>query len=196
MNILDYVTVENIISKKNCNELIGLTDKQQWSKHWWEYGQQGLDEMSHEEKELDVQFSTVEMQEIINPYIQTATEIYLDKFSEDDLANTGNKNDGIKMQGLVTEFTSPRLNKYEVGTKMRKHYDHIHSCFQDRKGIPVLSFVGVFNDDYEGGKFLVRDKEYVLKTGDILIMPSVFLYPHEVTEVTKGTRYSFVAWAF
>ena len=39
-------------------------------------------------------------------------------------------------------------------------------------------------------------KEIKLKTGDILMFPSNFMYPHEVTECTKGTRYSFVSWAF
>ena len=38
--------------------------------------------------------------------------------------------------------------------------------------------------------------EIRLKTGDILMFPSNFMYPHEVTECTKGTRYSFVSWAF
>jgi predicted 2-oxoglutarate/Fe(II)-dependent dioxygenase YbiX len=193
MNILDYVTVENLMSKEFCKDFLKLTDKQEWKKHRWTYSNEPFKEQSHKEKELDIQSTTVEMQNVLNPYIQRATEIYMDKFHEDGLVNSGNKDERI---WIVSEFTSPRLNKYEVGTKMRKHYDHIHSCFEDRKGIPVISLVGVFNDDYEGGKFMLRDTEYVLKTGDILIMPSVFLYPHEVTEITKGTRYSFVAWAF
>ena len=118
---------------------------------------------------------------------------FIKKFKEDGLIGS---EDGPDIVWIVNEFSPPRINRYEVGTKMRKHYDHIHSLFADRKGIPILSFVGVFNDDYEGGKFIVRDKEFVLKTGDILMMPSIFLFPHEVTEITKGTRYSFVSWAF
>ncbi len=81
---------------------------------------------------------------------------------------------------------------------MREHYDHIHSIFDgERKGIPILSIVGFLNDDYEGGEFLFsRKHEIPLKAGDILVFPSNFMYPHEVKEVTKGERYSFVAWAF
>jgi predicted 2-oxoglutarate/Fe(II)-dependent dioxygenase YbiX len=41
-----------------------------------------------------------------------------------------------------------------------------------------------------------KEAEIRLKTGDILMFPSNFMYPHEVTECTKGTRYSFVSWAF
>jgi predicted 2-oxoglutarate/Fe(II)-dependent dioxygenase YbiX len=81
---------------------------------------------------------------------------------------------------------------------MRSHYDHIHSIFDgDRKGIPVLSILGVLNDDYKGGNFLFNDEHEVkLRQGDILIFPSIFLYPHKVKEVTEGTRYSFITWAF
>ncbi len=33
-----------------------------------------------------------------------------------------------------------------------------------------------------------------LKTGDMIIFPSNFLYPHQVMPVTKGERYSIVSW--
>tara|TARA_R100001086_G_scaffold168541_1_gene91612 strand:+ start:6935 stop:7177 length:243 start_codon:yes stop_codon:yes gene_type:complete len=80
---------------------------------------------------------------------------------------------------------------------MRKHYDHIHSIFDgSRKGIPCLSFIGILNNNFTGGDFIIRDKKIKTKTGDIIIFPSCFLYPHEVTEVKKGARYSFVSWGF
>ena len=60
----------------------------------------------------------------------------------------------------------------------------------------IVSIVGNLNEEYEGSEFHCRDKEIKLKTGDILMFPSNFMYPHEVTECTKGTRYSFVSWAF
>ena len=80
---------------------------------------------------------------------------------------------------------------------MRKHYDHIHSIFDgQRKGVPILSIVANLNEDYEGSEFYCRGEKIELKTGDILLFPSNFMYPHEVKETTKGTRYSFVSWAF
>ena len=80
---------------------------------------------------------------------------------------------------------------------MRKHYDHIHSIFDGKmKGVPIISIVANLNEDYEGAEFYCRGKEIPLKTGDILLFPSTFMYPHEVKEATKGTRYSFVSWAF
>ncbi len=35
-----------------------------------------------------------------------------------------------------------------------------------------------------------------LSKGDIVMWPSNFLWPHGVTEATKGTRYSAVCWAW
>jgi predicted 2-oxoglutarate/Fe(II)-dependent dioxygenase YbiX len=95
--------------------------------------------------------------------------------------------------------TTPiRFNRYNVGTNMKLHYDHIHTIFDGaRKGVPLLSIVALLNDDFEGGDFLMFDgKKVKLSAGDILIFPSNFMYPHEVTTVTKGTRYSCVCWAY
>ena len=81
---------------------------------------------------------------------------------------------------------------------MSKHIDHIQSIFTgDIRGIPILSIVCVLNDDYQGGKFIMFDDyEIKFKAGDLIIFPSVFLYPHLVKPVKKGTRYSFVSWVY
>jgi hypothetical protein len=95
-------------------------------------------------------------------------------------------------------FSQIRFNRYSEGQSMAKHNDHIHSIFDGQiKGIPVLSIVGVLNDDYQGGEFIMFDDyEIKFKAGDVLLFPSIFLYPHLVKPVTKGTRYSLVSWVF
>jgi len=185
-DILEYVMVENIMSKELCREMINMTSKGDWEKHTWSHNDYHNITFSNDTAELDIQNSTVEMQELLNPSIRKKIEIYSEKF----------RSKGEMMGNIIGKFTSPRINRYKVGTRIRRHYDHIHSVFADKEGIPVLSIAGVFNDDYEGGKFIVRDKEFILKQGDIITMPSVFLYPHEVTEITKGIRYSFISWGF
>ena len=93
--------------------------------------------------------------------------------------------------------TELRFNKYEPGTLMKIHCDHIHGMFDGlRKGIPVLTCLGLLNDDFEGGELELCGKNINFKSGDILIFPSNFLYPHKVLEVSKGTRYSFVSWVW
>ena len=81
---------------------------------------------------------------------------------------------------------------------MSRHSDHIVSLFTgEQRGIPVLSIVGVLNDDYQGGEFIMFDDyEIKFKAGDVIIFPSIFLYPHKVKPVKKGIRYSFVSWCF
>ena len=43
---------------------------------------------------------------------------------------------------------------------------------------------------------MFEDEEIKLKKGDMLIFPANFLYPHQVNAVKKGTRYSWISWAW
>lgn len=101
--------------------------------------------------------------------------------------------------GGVNNLSFPRLNRYEAGTCMRPHVDHIHSLFDGTlKGVPVLTVLGGLSPStaYEGGVFNLCGEPLLLEAGDVAVFPSCFLYPHEVKEVTAGTRYSFVSWAW
>jgi len=88
--------------------------------------------------------------------------------------------------------------KYAETHKMAEHCDHISSLFDGQiKGIPMLSVVGQLNDNFEGGEFIMwGDKAIPFETGDVIIFPSNFMYPHRVEPVTKGDRYSYVSWAY
>ena len=183
----DYIFVTNIIPKDLCESLIDECNTKKWKKHSWNNYETGT---YHSEltKELDVMSCTQEQQNKITPYLIKALEEYQIKYSTE----------GEKTQGpWLTKFSPIRFNKYEVGNTMREHYDHIHSIFDGKmKGVPIVSIVANLNENYEGAEFYCRGKEIPLKTGDILLFPSNFMYPHEVKEATKGTRYSFVSWAF
>ena len=51
----------------------------------------------------------------------------------------------------------------------------------------------LLNDNFEGGEFeFYPNIKLMPKTGDAIIFPSYIL--HRVAPVTKGTRYSLVAW--
>ena len=92
-------------------------------------------------------------------------------------------------------YTKIRFNKYAENKKMALHVDHIRSMFDgEKKGIPILSVLGVLNNDYEGGEFYIIDKKIEFSKGDVIIFPSNFMYPHKVEPVTKGTRYSYISW--
>lgn len=136
---------------------------------------------------------------------------------EDDLYVTGNISTSPKIMKIIWQslqnymidinfswintwrgFSPVRFNKYPTGSNMRNHCDHIHSIFPgERKGIPILSILGSLNNDYTGGELIFFENEIVeLKAGDIMVFPSIFLYPHRVETVKSGTRYSFVSWTW
>ena len=46
------------------------------------------------------------------------------------------------------------------------------------------------------GGYVWKDHVIELGKGDIVMFPSLFLFPHGVTAATKGTRYSGVCWAW
>ena len=185
--IEDYIYIENHIPVELCEALIDECNKKEWKKHKWNnYGAGTF--QSEETKELDVISCTQEQQNKITPHLIKALEEYQIRCS-----TPGQKTS----PPWLTKFSPIRFNKYEVGNMMREHYDHIHSIFDGKmKGVPIVSIVANLNEDYEGAEFYCRGKEIPLKTGDILLFPSNFMYPHEVKEATKGTRYSFVSWAF
>lgn len=98
-------------------------------------------------------------------------------------------------------YTGIKFIRYLPGQEMKVHCDHIHSMFDgERKGVPILSIIGHFNDNYEGGETFMFDdkngKKLDTEQGDLYVFPSCFLYPHYVTPVTKGTRYSYVSWVW
>jgi hypothetical protein len=88
-----------------------------------------------------------------------------------------------------------QILKYNVGGFYKFHVDHAED-------IPrTFSCILFLNDDYEGGDLIFRfpgfNREYKInkKKNSLIVWPSNFLFPHSVTPVTKGERYSVVSWA-
>lgn len=95
-------------------------------------------------------------------------------------------------------FSAIKYNRYTENKMMALHIDHIKSLFEgERRGVPVLTCLGLLNDDYLGGEFMMWGDEIIdIRQGDMLIFPSNFMYPHQVTPVKSGTRYSYISWVW
>jgi hypothetical protein len=95
-------------------------------------------------------------------------------------------------------FDPLKFVQYSLDTEMRKHCDHIHSMFDgEKKGIPILTVIGLLNDDFSGGELALFDDEVInFERGDLLVFPSVFLFPHVVKPITAGKRYSASTWVY
>jgi hypothetical protein len=85
--------------------------------------------------------------------------------------------------------------KYENSGFYTWHVDHFSE-------IPrTMSCILLLNNDYEGGNLCFRNPDgsgewgVEVKPNRMIIWPSNFLFPHTVKPVTKGKRYSVVAWA-
>jgi len=185
----DYIMVQNLMPVELCKSLIrenSLPEKK-WSKHsWYSYDQPTSPQKG--EEELNSIYAPKEQFKKIEKYLLEALRKYQEKYSQEE-GHTGTS--------WIRHISGIRFNRYKVGTQMQTHYDHIHTIFDGKyKGIPILSFIGLLNDNYKGGEFLCRKKEIKLKRGDILLFPSNFMYTHRVKEITKGIRYSFVGWGF
>ena len=94
----------------------------------------------------------------------------------------------------VQRMTDFRINRYSEGGFMSSHIDNIHHSHGQKYGYPQVSVLLYLNDDYKGGEFFVAEHQYLPKKGSAIIFPSNFMFPHEATIVTKGIRWSIVAW--
>jgi len=110
---------------------------------------------------------------------------YLKKY-KDDL-----KIDHLNYQ-IINDVT---ILKYENTGFYTWHTDHFAQAPR------TLSCILLLNNDYEGGNLCFRNPDgsgewqVEVKPNRMIIWPSCFMYPHTVKPVTKGTRYSVVAWA-
>ena len=182
---------EKIIPADFCDDLVKDIETREWKPHKW-YNVYNDSYHSEETKELDIQYANPAHQKILGSYLVEAARLYHQNYQfpfADQPDRSGQ---------FISQFSPVRFNRYEPGQIMRQHHDHIHSLFDGKvKGIPVLSFILNFNDDYEGADlFFWEDTVVPLGKGDIIMFPSNWLYPHGVTESTKGNRYSGVSWAW
>jgi len=186
-NLKDYIKIYPKLDKLFCEKIRSELQEAQWQQHTFYNVMDGTYGPQSGNKELDVSFANIpSKQELTQKVWETISTYILEDLNK-------------PYYNGWSGFTSIRFNRYLPDRLMALHCDHIHSMFDgNTKGIPVLSVLGVLNDDYEGGKFLMFDEEQEikLKAGDIMIFPSVFLYPHKVAPVTKGIRDSFVSWVW
>jgi predicted 2-oxoglutarate/Fe(II)-dependent dioxygenase YbiX len=188
--LTDFIFVDsNAIPSNLSDYVIKKSNDYQWQTHTW-YGpnkdkaasaDQSYAMVSGDEKEFDRAIIDKQTSMQLNSYIKNSVNQYK------------------KLHQIVApiSFNSTiAINKYTPGTRMKNHSDHIYSLFDgSKKGIPVLSVVGLLNDDFYGGDFTFwQNYKVTLKKGDILIFPSLFLYSHGVEEIKEGTRYSIVLW--
>jgi len=92
------------------------------------------------------------------------------------------------------EINQIDLLQYGEGGKYEIHTDHFSTSPRH------LSVIINLNNTYEGGDLIFTDqkekeiKKLKLDIGSVVFFPSNFMYPHCIEPITKGKRYSIVAW--
>lgn len=195
--LTDYIFIDRGILDLNfCRDLLHTNSEKDstWENHTWTY-KDSDNQLMHESRtkeELIVKYPHMHgdsAAEKLSTYMNTSLQKYYTKMT-DKICPPGHG------AFLCSQVSSPRINRYPTGTNMASHHDSIISLFEKGTGVPVLSIVGLLNDDFEGGEFMMFDSMKLdLRAGDILIFPSAFMYRHSVKTVTNGERWSFVSWA-
>ena len=173
------VEIKNVISTEFIDKIIPLTNNKA-KKNLKVRG--GLDKNIRNVKGFGLNYKKSKIQNFYWNYIKQEIErlyiFYKAKFP--------------KM--LSSKINQIDLLKYLPGGKYEIHTDHYTNTFRH------LSIIINLNDEYEGGDLIFTDqrnkeiKRLKLEKGSIVFFPSNFMYPHSIEPITKGTRYSIVAW--
>lgn len=83
-----------------------------------------------------------------------------------------------------------QLLNYQEGYYFNEHVDEGGGLSR------TLTCVINLTDQHDGGNFCFFKEQIKVKlgVGDVVIFPSSFLFPHSVSTITKGERYSIVTW--
>ena len=189
MHLKDFVKVyDNFLNKEQLQDLLNFTVKQNFQK--------GLIANENDKKEEQNKSRIVDILEL-SPTSQSMTNVvwfnvlkklikekytkYVENFHKDYLISSG-------MYPL-------QILRYSSGGQHTPHVDH---CGMYPRTLSVVVFL---NDDYTGGELIFPKHDNLniylkvdKKPGRCVIFPSNFLFPHTVTPIETGTRYSFITW--
>lgn len=179
----DFILKVKILRDEDCKKIINILETKKFDRHTWL--NDNYEVSSRDKNELEVFYTEKDktLRTFFSGVTNNALHFYKRKVNPLDFAGS---------------FCPTRINRYSSNQDMESHCDFIKSLFTgEQRGIPVVSIVGSLNDDFEGGRLIFNnDYDFELKTGEVVVFPSTFLYEHKVTAVSKGQRYSFVSWAW
>ena len=189
MHLSDFIKIhDDFITEEQLKDLMGFVKKQNFAE-----GQVVSDDNTRTLKDnsrivdvlcldpLDENMTNVFWFNIMKKLIKIKYLSYANMFNKNYLYTSG--------------IQPPQILRYKPGGQ---HVPHIDSCDMFNRTLSVIVFL---NEEYTGGElvFPKHDNSEILlkvdkKPGRCVICPSNFLFPHTVTPVETGTRYSLVTW--
>jgi predicted 2-oxoglutarate/Fe(II)-dependent dioxygenase YbiX len=120
------------------------------------------------------------VQNIVEEKLWQAMDVYKEKFPYSNISKFS-----------TIDFLKYEHNTYKAGYKF-------HTDMGATVPLRQLSISVCLNNDFEGGEFVFdfpKNKvQFPQNIGDTIIFPSNFMYPHQVNQITKGTRYALIGW--
>jgi hypothetical protein len=184
----DYIVViRGIISKEMCQEVVDLyKDNEKWD---WAGIASGLDLDQRKVKQMWISHDSVSgqgekfkaMDERVFKVMSKAKDVYLKTLIEKR---------GIKHVPDINSDEGYQMLHYSEGYYFKEHCDNGGGMSR------VLTCTLNISDDHDGGlfRFLRGEFDVRLNAGDAVLFPSNFMFPHEVTEITRGERHAIVTW--
>jgi len=171
-----FLEREEFFSKDECQEIMDMIDTQAKLKSGYYRGTENRDVLSKDDKNSC----------ILNIKKNDSPEILNKFWGAIQLADLTTYHYGCK--GIYNNRV--QCHRYDVGQYYNPHAD-FH--WLDKYSANKLTLIVFLNDDYEGGEFHFFDGKVIEpKVGKLIVHPT--FAGHGVKPVTKGYRYSCVAW--
>ena len=184
----DYIVViRGIISREMCQQVIDLyKDNPKWD---WALTTGGLTLDTRKVKQVRISDPAVLQQG--SQYKKMDAEIFkVMSKAKDMYIQTLTEKRGIKHLPEINSDEGYQLLHYAEGYYFKEHCDNSGGMSR------ILTCTLNISDDHDGGlfRFLRGEFDVRLNAGDAVLFPSNFLFPHEVTEITRGERHAIVTW--
>lgn len=177
------VVLENVLSFEFCDQLIAEFAT---SNEWQSARIGGQAEVDRDTRNVDV--IELSHRSILQKNLKVRSKIEQTLFAAG--FNVVRHYQGLFPFCRIVEGQGFELLRYHAGGFYRTHTDSF-------KRVPrSLSCSFALNDDFGGGDWSFFCGDYTLRPpkGSAVLFPSNFLFPHEILEVTGGTRYAVVTW--
>jgi len=184
----DYIVVlRGIISTEKCQQILDLyKENLEWE---WAQTTSGLNLDQRKVKQIRISDASVKRQG--DKYVKMDNYIFeIMARAKDTYLKTLSERRGILHLPEINSDEGYVLLHYAQGYYFKEHCDHGTGMTR------VLTCTLNLSDDHDGGlfRFLRGEFDVRLNAGDAVLFPSSFLFPHEVTEITRGERHAIVTW--
>jgi hypothetical protein len=184
----DYIVViRGIISKKMCQQVVDLYKNNR--NFDWALTRGGVNLDCRKVRQMWISSDIVKsqgeefaaMDDEVFKIMSRAKDIYIKTLREMR---------GIEYTPHLSGTEGNQILHYPEGYYFREHCDNSGGTSR------TLTCTLNISDDHDGGlfRFLRGEFDVRLNAGDAVLFPSNFMFPHEVTEITRGERYSIVTW--